>query len=111
MDIAWTFEATGYLRVLGFFMIALYMILYEQFHSLCVKTRKAETKAAGLQMQFSCRSWVTNWVDYFLIPIVAPLFGSVPASQAQMCHFWTEDLEYTVSNKPLRIIAEEKGDV
>ncbi len=106
LNIAWTFELTGYLRAIGFFSVALYLGLYERYHYICVTTREAEMRAAGLadgmQGGFSYRSFKQNFLDYFAIPVVAPMFGSIPASQAQICHFWTQDLAYNVSAKPVR---------
>ena len=104
LQIAWTFELAGYLRFLGFSLVALYFALYETFHRDCVNTRKAEMKAAGLydhmQTAFSYRTFWGNILDYLMVPVAAPLFGSIPAIQAQVSHFWTLDLIYTVSKKP-----------
>lgn len=104
LQIAWTFNISGYLRILGFALVALYFALYENFHIICVNTRKAEMKAAGLyegmQDAFSYRTFWGNILDYFMVPIAAPVFGSIPAIQAQMSHFYTLDLVYTVSRKP-----------
>ena len=117
LHLSWTFQTTGYLRVIGFLLVGVYMGLYEKFHHICVSARKAEMDATDLhtemQPQFSTRSMRTNFVDYFLIPIVAPLFGSIPASQAQICHFWTQDLVYAVSMKPTSqsAVEEERAEV
>jgi hypothetical protein len=104
LNIAWTFDLAGYIRLFGFALVALYFALYEAFHRICVSMRKAEMRAAGLyenmQDAFSYRSFWGNILDYLMVPIAAPLFGSVPAIQAQMSHFWTLDLVYTVSKKP-----------
>lgn len=112
---AWTFQVAGYLRIAGFLMVAVYMGLYEHLHALCVSQRRSEMRNAGpalyAQSTFSTREWRKNWTDYILIPVVAPLFGSIPASQAQFCHFWTLDLVYTVSKKPERqsVVVEKQG--
>jgi hypothetical protein len=104
LQISWTFDVAAYLRIVGFVTVAVYFFLYESFHRISVNTRKAEMKAAGLyegmQSSFSYRSFHRNFVDYFMVPIAAPLFGSIPAIQAQISHFWTLDLVYTVSKKP-----------
>ena len=104
--IAWTFALSAYLRVIGFLMVALYLGLYESFHHSAVTGRKAQMKAVGLyegmENSFSHRSFWRNKCDYILIPVAAPIFGSIPAVQAQMSHFWTLDLVYTVSKKPSR---------
>lgn len=87
-------------------MVAFYLYLYESFHHFAVTTRKAEMKAAGLyegmENSFSYRSFRKNKLDYVLIPIAAPIYGSIPAIQAQISHFWTLDLVYNVSLKPSR---------
>lgn len=104
LQIAWTFNISGYLRIFGFALVAIYFALYENFHRICVNTRKAEMKAAGLyegmRNAFSYRTFWGNILDYLMVPIAAPLFGSIPAIQAQMSHFYTLDLVYTVSRKP-----------
>jgi hypothetical protein len=105
LGLNWTFEISNYLRVGGFLMVGVYMAFYEFYHRNCVNMREAEMISAGLaqnmQGSFSHRSFKVNWSDYLAIPIVAPMFGSIPAAQAQICHFWTQDLVYTVSKKPM----------
>jgi hypothetical protein len=56
-----------------------------------------------MENSFSQRSIWKNKLDYILIPVAAPIFGSIPAIQAQFSHFWTLDLVYTVSLKPARV--------
>lgn len=106
LGINWTFDVCAYLRIIGFIMVALYLNLYESFHHFAVTIRKAEMKAAGLyegmENSFSHRSSWSNKLDYVLIPVAAPIFGSIPAIHAQISHFWTLDLTYTVSLKPSR---------
>jgi hypothetical protein len=102
LGVAWTFALTNYLRILGFAGTAVYMIFYEQYHATCTAVREAEMRSAGLaeHMVFSRRKFPRNLIDYAVFPLVAPLYGSIPAIQAQLCHFWTQDLVYAVSNKP-----------
>jgi hypothetical protein len=59
---------------------------------------------AGLAngMDFSRRSLKNNWYDYFAIPVVAPLYGTIPSAQALICQLWGQDLVYTVSKKATR---------
>ena len=103
-DLNWTFEISNYLRIGGFLLVAVYMGFYEYYHIASVTQRETDMKVAGLydNMTFSHRSIRQNFFDYFAIPIVAPAFGSIPASQAEICHFWTQELVYTVSMKPMR---------
>jgi hypothetical protein len=104
LEIAWTFEACNYLRILGMVAVFCYMVIYERYHQICVSTREAEMKAAGLDqgMTFSKRSIRTNFLDYFIFPLVAPAYGSIPAIVAQIYQFWTVELVYTVSKKHTR---------
>ncbi|EJT72757.1 hypothetical protein GGTG_09614 [Gaeumannomyces tritici R3-111a-1] len=102
--IAWIFPVCNWLRTAGFMQVALYLFLYESFHRTCVETREKEMSDAGLAkgMNFSKREVKRNYIDYFLVPLVAPIFGSIPCMWAQICHFWTLDLVYTVSMKATR---------
>ena len=103
-QISWIFTVCNVLRTLGFMEVAFYLFLYEGFHSICVETREKEMSDAGLTkgMHFSHRNVKTNFIDYVMVPLVAPLYGSIPCAQAQIFHFWTLDLVYTVSKKVTR---------
>ncbi|PHH55344.1 hypothetical protein CFIMG_007365RA00001 [Ceratocystis fimbriata CBS 114723] len=111
-NIDWIFQVTGLLRGFGFFGVVLYMFLYESFHTLCVTNRQREMMDVGLAegMHFSFRSWRRNIWDYGLAPVVAPMFGSVPCAQAQLMHFWTLDLAYSVSKKITRMRLKVPGE-
>ncbi|TLS26768.1 hypothetical protein PpBr36_05417 [Pyricularia pennisetigena] len=102
--ISWIFTVCNVLRTAGFMGTALYLFLYENFHRTCVDAREKEMIEAGLAkgMNFSRRNIKTNFVDYVMVPLVAPLFGSIPCAWAQICHIWTVDLVYTVSKKVTR---------
>ncbi|KUI67300.1 hypothetical protein VM1G_02717 [Cytospora mali] len=100
----WIFDVCNVLRTAGFMEVAFLLFLYESFHRTCVQTREKEMSDAGLAkgMNFSHRRLNKNWKDYCMVPMVAPLFGAIPCAQAQICHFWTIDLVYTVSKKVTR---------
>lgn len=102
--VAFILKLCAILRAVGFAEVALYLGLYEFFHRICVETREKEMKEAGLTkgMHFSHRRLGFNYVDYVMVPLVAPIFGSIPCAQAQVFHFWTLDLVYTVSKKVTR---------
>lgn len=110
-NLNWIFPLTGAMRAFGLIGVAFYMYLYESFHYLCATNRQREMAQAGLadNMHFSFRSWPKNLVDYGLVPIVAPIFGSVPCAQAQVSHFWTLDLAYSVSRKVTRKKTKSKS--
>jgi hypothetical protein len=103
-NLRWIFDVSNVLRTLGFMEVAFYLFLYESFHRICVKTRQREMSEAGLAegMRFSHRTVKKNFIDYVMVPLVAPIYGSIPCAQAQVCHFWTLDLVYTVSKKVTR---------
>ncbi|KAH9902192.1 glycosyl transferase family group 2-domain-containing protein [Xylariomycetidae sp. FL2044] len=92
------------LRTVGFMNVAFLLFIYEAFHKTCVETREKEMTDAGLAkgMCFSHRSLRKNFVDYIMVPLVAPLYGAIPAAQAQFMHIFTSDLVYTVSKKVTR---------
>ncbi|KAL1884304.1 hypothetical protein VTK73DRAFT_3288 [Phialemonium thermophilum] len=92
------------LRVLGFLEVAFYLCLYEAYHEVCVAAREKEATISGLatNMNFSRRSPRKNFIDYIMLPLVAPLYGVIPCAHAQIFHFWTLELIYTVSQKAVR---------
>ncbi len=104
LGLAWTFELTAYLRVVGLVAMAFFILSYERYHDICVNAREEEMKSAGLAEAmhglFSHRSWKIKAFDYLIFPIAAPIYGSIPAIYAQICHFWTLDLVYSVTRKP-----------
>lgn len=97
----WTFTIAAILRTVGFMAIGGYLFLYESYHRLALKARERDMRHAGLDsgMSFSHRSLRKNILDYTLIPLVAPLYGTLPAMQAALSHLWTVDLVYKVSQK------------
>ncbi|CAK7567265.1 MAG: hypothetical protein SEPTF4163_005227 [Sporothrix epigloea] len=100
----WIFQTCKYLRAVGFLQVAFYLFIYENFHQIAVTAREKEMHDAGLAegMNFSHRSLGKNFIDYIMVPFVAPIYGAIPCAQAQLCHFWTTDLVYTVSRKATR---------
>ncbi|KHN95330.1 uncharacterized protein MAM_06834 [Metarhizium album ARSEF 1941] len=102
--VAWTFTLSNMLRTTGFVGVACYLFLYESFHRICVTAREKEMTRAHLAdgMCFSHRSLTKNYMDYMLVPVVAPLYGAIPCAQAEICHLWTVDLVYAVSKKVTR---------
>ncbi len=97
---------TSHLRLFGFSLVALYLALYSPFHAHSLASRIAEMKTArSLSLMhhagFAHRTaW--NWVDFLWVPVVAPVFGCVPAGQAQLSQVWGKELRYVVSGKPVR---------
>lgn len=104
--LGWTFTIAAILRTVGFMAIGGYLFLYESYHRLAVKARERDMRHAGLDsgMSFSHRSLKRNILDYMLVPLVAPFYGTLPAMHAALSHFWTVDLVYKVSKKETRQI-------
>jgi hypothetical protein len=83
-------------------MVALliYFYSYQEYHRIALESCRSEMVAAGLAdgMRVVGGSW-KNVLGCVWIPLVAPLYGSIPAIHAQLSHFWAIDLVYVVSNK------------
>lgn len=103
-NVGWIFQICKVLRTVGLLECAFLLFLYERFHKIGATTREKEMQEAGLAkgMCFSHRNAKSNFVDYLVFPLVAPLYGSIPSAQAQLMHFFTHDLVYTVSKKVTR---------
>ncbi|KID77350.1 uncharacterized protein G6M90_00g098280 [Metarhizium brunneum] len=110
-NVAWIFAVSNMLRTMGFMGVACYLFLYESYHRICVAAREKEMTRAKLAdgMCFSHRSVKKNFVDYILVPVVAPLYGAIPCAQAEICHLWTVNLVYAVSKKVTRQRATSKA--
>lgn len=100
-------DITAYFRLISILNLAVFFVLYERYHYICVSARQEEMIRAGLAEQmgdsFSYRSFKRNFLDYCVFPIAGTLFGSIPAVVALVCHFWTLKLVYSVSKKPSRL--------
>ncbi len=112
VSIKWTFTATTILRAAGLLMTLTYFCFYSKYHRLCLQARIKEMENAGLAESmrendsFSTWTW-KDMLNIIWLPFVAPLYGSIPAIHAQICHFWSLDLVYVVSCKPVRSKKEE----
>lgn len=107
----WALDATGWLRAGGFlFMMVYFIVAYEDYHDTCVNAREREMEQAGLldTVSFSRRQrWSLGSVaDYICFPIAGTIYGALPLLQAAITHFWTMELVYLVSAKPVRNIGK-----
>lgn len=102
-----TLDLTGYVRLVSALNFIYFFFLYESYHALCVSARQTEMSRAGLSLNhtFSYRSWRKTGLDFCLFPVAGILFGSLPASIALVCQFWTTALVYRVSKKPQRTLS------
>jgi hypothetical protein len=100
------FDITAYFRILSMLNLTIFLIIYERFHHICVRSREEEMGRAGLADRmldgFSYRQVRKNWLDYGVFPFTGILFGTVPLVYALVCQFWTTKLVYRVSVKPKR---------
>ena len=102
------FDITAYLRILSMINLTIFLMIYERFHYICVKSREEEMVCAGLADRmvegFSYRKLRKNWLDYGVFPFTGIAFGTVPLVYALVCQFWTTRLVYRVSAKPKRAV-------
>ncbi|KAH8736997.1 glycosyl transferase family group 2-domain-containing protein [Ilyonectria robusta] len=103
-NLAWLFNWCNVIRIFGFLQISIYLFMYESFHRVSVAAREKAMVKAGMAdgMDFSRRSLGKNWKDYLMVPLVAPLYGTIPSAQALICQLWNQNLVYTVSKKATR---------
>lgn len=108
-------DITNYMRLISYVvMICYFSLIYEKYHRVCVEAREREMLKAGLYAQMSdqfSKRGITHWKywpDYFIFPVAGVMFGSICNFQAVICHFWTEELVYLVSAKPIRALAAVK---
>lgn len=104
-----TLDLTSYMRAVGFALMTIYFVVfYERYHQVCIQAREQEMRRVGLyeemENEFSRRErWtLSSLVDYFTFPISGTVFGSIPLLQAIVSHFWTDNLVYLVSAKPVK---------
>jgi hypothetical protein len=104
-----TLDLTSYMRAVGFGLMTIYFVVfYERYHQVCIQVREQEMKRVGLYeemaSEFSRRQrWtLSSIVDYLIFPISGTVFGSIPLLQAIVSHFWTDNLVYLVSAKPVK---------
>lgn len=112
-ELLFLFQCTAYLRILGLLGLMHYLLYYERYHKVCVARRESEMKRVGLAEQmdgsFVHRKPLWNAFDYCLLPVAGALYGPIPALHAQVAHFWTVDLKYVVSLKPIKSTAQAHG--
>lgn len=104
-------DITNIMRFGSFLVMATYFaFFYERYHRICVDAREREMHKAGLhsQMTFSKRGNWRYWPDYFIFPISGTLFGALCLFQAVFSHFWTDQLVYLVSAKPIKVLIAAK---
>jgi hypothetical protein len=101
--LVWTIWTTTIIRNISFLIMQVVFIVYDDYHRLCVNARAQDMRRAKIsETTFSFRKRF-GWnalLERVSIPVVACLYGAVPALHAQICHLWTDSLVYTVSRKP-----------
>lgn len=99
-------NVAGNLRAAAFVCMLCAFYFYESYHAVCVRTREDEMRRARLYEQmrgdFSRpnKRGLLRCLQYFLFPVSGIIFVTTPSVIAQLCHFWTDRLEYKVSKKP-----------
>jgi hypothetical protein len=96
------------IRNVSFLVMQLAFLLYDGYHHLCVTTRAQDMQTASIEETFSYRHpWKAKYLaERIVFPVAGALYSAAPAIYAQVCHFWTDRLVYTVSLKPIRALGE-----
>ncbi|KAK9386950.1 hypothetical protein V1515DRAFT_571355 [Lipomyces mesembrius] len=117
----------SYLRTVAFCGTVLQMLLYEQLYSTALRLRlnsiqmtlsslssytspmsKSSAKSIEIvrqslkQVEVSRRIGWLRFLDYFFFPIAAAFYIFVPSLKALILQFWSIELAYNVSPKPVR---------
>jgi hypothetical protein len=99
-----TLWVTAIIRNVSLLVMQAVFTVYEDYHKLCVNARAQDMRRAGIaETTFSFRKhWIwASVLERASVPVVAFLYGAVPALHAQICHLWTDKLVYTVTPKPV----------
>ncbi|KAJ5432105.1 uncharacterized protein N7458_011261 [Penicillium daleae] len=102
-DLLLALNWAGILRASSFIMMNICIIVYDHWHYFCVNTRSLDMMDAGIVdagFSFRYRFSLSSLVDRIIFPVAGTVFGPIPAVQAVISHFWTDRLEYQVSQKP-----------
>jgi hypothetical protein len=102
-DLLLALNWAGILRASSFIMMNICIIVYDHWHYFCVNTRSLDMMDAGIVdagFSFRYRFSLSSLADRIIFPVAGTIFGPIPAVQAVISHFWTDRLEYQVSQKP-----------
>jgi hypothetical protein len=107
-QLLWVFAACSTIRNVSFFVMQAAFTLYDGYHHLCVTIRAQDMQAAGINETFAFRHpWKAKYLaERVLFPLAGVMYSAAPAVYAQICHFWTDRLLYTVSLKPIRALSD-----
>jgi hypothetical protein len=102
------FWVTGLLGQASFLGMQISLTVFEWYHDTCIIARSKDLISAS-GGGVAARSDVTirqplqlkYLMERLLLPLVALCYGSIPAVFVQVSHFWTQELVYMVSAKPL----------
>jgi len=91
-----------HIRTLTFLGMNFAFYFYDRYHDLCAEARSSDMADADLQSHVSFRKrWHWRYVgERVAFPIAGFLYGTLPATIAEVCHLWTDRLVYVVSRKP-----------
>jgi len=91
-----------HIRTLTFLGMNFAFYFYDRYHDLCAEARASDMADADLQSHVSFRKrWHWRYVgERVAFPIAGFLYGTLPATIAEVCHLWTDRLVYVVSRKP-----------
>ena len=92
----------AHIRTLTFLGMNFAFYFYDRYHEVCAQARAQDMADAGLPAHISFRNrWHWRYVgERVAFPLAGFLYGTLPASIAEVCHLWTDRLVYVVSRKP-----------
>jgi len=104
----------AHIRTLTFLGMNFAFYFYEKYHEVCAQARSQDMADAELSAHISFRNrWHWRYVgERVAFPIAGFVYGTLPASIAEVCHLWTDRLVYVVSRKPqfpIKLVAMTRG--
>jgi hypothetical protein len=92
----------AHIRTLTFLGMNFAFYFYDRYHEVCAQARAQDMANAELAAHISFRTrWHWRYVgERVAFPVAGFLYGTLPASIAEVCHLWTDRLVYVVSRKP-----------
>lgn len=90
------YDLAAWMRIVSFLLTGVWLTLYMKYHNAALALQGRGVRISALHQLVHC----------IIFPVAGVIFGTVPTVVAQMCHFWTEWLTYSVSIKPLEAVVQ-----
>ncbi|KAI9206376.1 glycosyl transferase family group 2-domain-containing protein [Polychytrium aggregatum] len=95
----------GYMRFFCAIPFLCQLFYYERYHRWVGFERWKQdgllpVSRLGRRTQLSAERSLWYALDWLTLPVVGALFAVLPTMRAQICHLWTNNLDYVVAGKP-----------